>query len=406
MSLLNVRDVSLIARRRYYLIANAIIGGWIVAGVVITVLRQIGFDLSWWLSVHSITIGVIASAILVYTHHFAEALTRTASQSYGGRLWRLGLLQLCLIGLIVGNTGIEWGITATISALGIIGVLLAHLVILMMKLRRSLAGTFVVTVNYYVLAGLHLITAIVLVILASYDIGDYGKLIIVHSRLAVWGFAVLTVLGTVVTLLPTVARDSINATARNRMARALVVYCCGLYLMTAAIVLTWTWGAAIGAAIIIVAIVLITQPILATVLGQGNKLSVAAWGIIGGLLWLMGLIALDTYSFAINHDGRDLMLVIVLPLVFGGLVQLITSVLSHLLPVLIGGGAVVTQTQAVIMRTGFARLIVVNLGGVLLLFDQDFYGLLLVVPATMWTLGVLAISTVRQRKLVMEGKML
>lgn len=412
MSLLQMRDVSLRNRRRYYLIANSTIGGWLLTGIMVALLRVADFDLSWWLSVHTFTIGVVTSAIVIYSYHFAEALTRTASQSYRGRLWRLGLLQFFLIGLISSNTGIAWTTVTTISALGIIGVLLAQVVVLVRKLRGSLAGTFVHTINYYLLAALHLVVAIVIVIVANHEIGNYGQLIIIHSRLAVWGFAVLTVLGTVVTLLPTVAGNHITLVARNRMGRALVVYCGGLYLSAVALALSYPQVAAIGTAIIAVAIILIVQPILVTALAGHTALpkppllkttlSPAALGIISGLLWLIGLLGLDTYSFAINHDGRDLMLVIVVPLIFGGFVQLITSVLSYLLPVVIGGGTAVAATQSAIMRTGFIRLILLNLGGMLALLDQDFYGLLLVLPTTTWTIGVLGSCLYKQRKMVVQ----
>lgn len=403
MQLLNMRDVSHNARARYYLIANATVGGWMFIGMMVAVLRQFGVGFSWWLSVHTITIGVVATAILVYSYHFAEALTRTASQSYRGRFWRLGLLQLFLVGLIAAQTGIDWGTTATVSALGIIGVLVGHVVVLITKLRASLAGRFVVTVNYYLTAAGHLIVAIAVAIVANYEIGNYGQLIIIHSRLAVWGFAVLTVLGTVVTLLPTVAGYATNLVARNRMRRALVVYCGGLYLAITAVAITQVWVAAIGVATIGVAMILLIQPTLAMVLAGKQKLPTAAYGIIGGSLWLVGLLGLDTYSFSRNHDGRDFMLVILLPLVFGGFLQLITSVLSHLLPVVIGGGSAVAKTQAAIMRTGFARLVLFNLGGLSALLGHNALGLLLAVPASIWTILVIGINVYQQRKTLVKG---
>lgn len=377
----------------YFVAANLFIAGWIIAGVLIAILRTRQVDFSWWVSVHSFTIGVIATAILVYSQHFTEALTRNPSISNKAKTIRLVLLQLGLIGLIAGGAGNQWGVGADIAATTIIGVFIWQAFALIKKLRGSLAGSFVVTVPFYLVAASNLIIGVALAIMASHEIGDYTKLIIGHSRLLIWGFATLTVLGTVVTLLPTIAGGKISRVARSRMARGLVVYCLGLYEAIIAISFFDPKFAAIGIMAMWLAFALIFSPVLQAILSA--PINPASCGIIAGCLWLLGLLALDIFSFITHHDGRYFILIIVLPLIFGGFIQLITSVVSYLLPALF---RLHIDARKAMMRSGFARLVLINLGSIFALLGHEYLGLMLAIPSTLWTITVLIFSLTKYLK--------
>ncbi|NMB22563.1 MAG: beta-carotene 15,15'-monooxygenase, partial [Corynebacterium sp.] len=69
-------------------------------------------------------------------------------------------------------------------------------------------------------------------------------------------------------------------------------------------------------------------------------------------------------------DPRAGTLLLLPALLGGGLLQLVTGVLHHLLPTLVGGGPEKVRTaRAATDRAGGARLTLINLGGLLTLLD-------------------------------------
>ena len=368
---MRIHDVSLAARGRWHTLSAALIGLWIFTGLGLLIAASLGAPVVWWDIIHPFTIGALTTAIIVFSTHFTEALTRTAGGDYRGVGSRVGLVQLGLILLLIDRAGYDWGPLADAASALIIAALTWHLWFIARRLRGSLSGSFAVTVPFYIAASVFMIVSVVLVILSGNGVGEYSLLVGAHSRGMIWGFAWLTVIGTVVTLLPTLSATAISPTARARCTRALIVHCVGLALAMALYAVGLTRAAGVAQLLVVLAAVLIIQPVLATVMGRSPRLTTATVAVIAGLLWVLALCAGDAISAAVGAYPRTITLVLLPAFLGAGLLQLVTGVLHHLLPILTGARPNTTE------RTGYARLLLINLGGVLTLLGATVAGLIM-----------------------------
>lgn len=152
MSTLAVSDVSLRARGRWHTTAGAVIAFWLVVGIAATLGYHLGLGVTWWDVIHPFTIGALTTAILVYSTHFAEALTRTATVGYRGVGLRVAIVNLAMLGLLIDRAGYDWGPLADASATAVITALIWQIAVVVKRLRGSLAGQFAVTVPFYLAA--------------------------------------------------------------------------------------------------------------------------------------------------------------------------------------------------------------------------------------------------------------
>ena len=368
---MRIHDVSLAARGRWHTLSAAIIGLWIFIGLGVLIAASLGAPVVWWDIIHPFTIGALTTAIIVFSTHFTEALTRTAGGDYRGVGSRVGLVQLGLILLLIDRAGYDWGPLADAASILIIAALTWHLWFVALRLRGSLSGSFAVTVPFYIAAAVFMIASVVLVILSGNGVGEYSLLVGAHSRGMIWGFAWLTVIGTVVTLLPTLSATAISPTARARCTRALIVHCVGLSLAMALYAVGLTRVAGVAQLLVVLAAVLVIQPVLATVMGRSPRLTTATVAVIAGLLWMLALCAGDAISAAVGAYPRTITLVLLPAFLGAGLLQLVTGVLHHLLPILTGARPDTTE------RTGYARLLLINVGGLLTLLGATVAGLIM-----------------------------
>lgn len=368
---MRIHDVSLAARGRWHTLSAAIIGLWIFIGLGVLIAASLGAPVVWWDIIHPFTIGALTTAIIVFSTHFTEALTRTAGGDYRGVGSRVGLVQLGLILLLIDRAGYDWGPLADAASALIIAALTWHLWFIARRLRGSLSGSFAVTVPFYIAAAVFMIVSVVLVILSGNGVGEYSLLVGAHSRGMIWGFAWLTVIGTVVTLLPTLSATAISPTARARCTRALIVHCVGLALAMALYAVGLTRAAGVAQLLVVLAAVLIIQPVLATVMGRSPRLTTATVAVIAGLLWMLTLCAGDAISAAVGAYPRTITLILLPAFLGAGLLQLVTGVLHHLLPILTGARPDTTE------RTGYARLLLINVGGLLTLLGATVAGLIM-----------------------------
>ena len=367
MNNLTVSDLSLRSRGRWHTTAGAVIAFWLLVGAGLTVGYQFGVGVTWWDAIHPFTIGALTTAILVYSTHFAEALTRTATADYRGVALRVAIVNAALLGLLVDRAGYDWGPLADVSATAVILVMVWQIVVVARRLKGSLAGNFAVTVPFYLAAAGFLILAILFAILAT-RVGNYSDLIAAHSRATVWGFAWLTVVGTVVTLLPTLAGSRISETARERCTRALWVHAGALTVATllqAAGASTW---AGLAQLVMVVASLMVVQPVIGALFTAGSTWTTAAVSVVAGLLWLPAVATADAVILIGGGDPRASTLLLVPAFLGAGLLQLVTGVLHHLLPTLVGGGPhKVKRARAAADRAGGARLTLINLGALITL---------------------------------------
>lgn len=397
---MHIADVSLAARGRWHTIAASVIGFWVVVGVAINVAGNLGANVVWWELIHPFTIGAMTTAIIVYSTHFTEALTRMQARGYKSVAWRVALIQVGLVLLLVDRAGYDWGPLSDAASLLIIVTFFWHAWDIYRALKGSLAGSFAVTVPFYITAAVFLVASVVMVILAGNGVGNYSLLVAAHSRGMVWGFAWLTILGTVVTLLPTLSGTKIAPAARARCSRVLTVHCVGLALAVGLYAVGLTRAAGMAQLLVVLAAILIIQPILATVVAGNPQQTTAAVSVQAGLLWMLSLCAADAVCAVIGVYPRAVTLLLMPAFVGAGLMQLVTGVLHHLLPTLVGGGpAKVTLGRKVADYGGYARLVLINLGAMLCLLGADIAGLIMMGLGLITNILAIAVAVSKQKRL-------
>ncbi|WP_144311783.1 hypothetical protein [Corynebacterium imitans] len=276
-----------------------------------TALINVLADAPRWNIIHPLTLGVVTNAILTYSTHFADALTRTASRPLPVYV-RLAAVNLALVALL-------FDALPNLAAATAASALLWHGASIARKLRRGLPGPFATTAYCYVAAAAFFALAVAAAVQRD---------IAAHSRLAVWGFAWTTIAGTVITLLPTMTRRRASPTARKRLSYALAAHCIAL---PAAAALLGTPLATAALLVCALAWSYALQPVLASTLFD-TDLSAPALSVAAGVLWLLGAMYADAATLALGAERFPTNLLVFI--LAAGLAQIVAGALGHLLPVL------------------------------------------------------------------------
>lgn len=360
------------SRARWYLLINALVALWLVATAVVVLVHR-WVPAGGWLMVHLLLLGAVSTAILVWSQHFADALLRRPVP--GGRRFHGIRLLGHSAGVALVIAGIVTGAWSLVLAGGVlVGIVaIGHGVVIFLQSRGALANRFGPLVRYYLAACVALVVGVGIgVVMARVTLpeGLHDRLYPAHLALNLLGWIGLTVVGTVILLWPTVLHtrvsDGAGVTARRALwisVGGLVVICAGsladLRPLFAAGVLLYLAG---------VGIVLIDGVRQAR---ESDQWTFASWSIGAGFAWFLfctlafGVVVMQAASWADAASGLGWL---VGPFAAGFAAQVLVGALSHLLPVVLGGGPEVTKRTAFeLNRAALYRVGVVNLGIVLYL---------------------------------------
>jgi nitrite reductase (NO-forming) len=352
------------SRAGWHLRANAPAVAWLVALVVVVLIHRNVPD-SGWLMVHLLFLGAITNSILVWSWHFAQALLRGPTPGSRGMAWRLALLNVAVLAVVVSMTAGIWLLTLLGSIL-VGAVVAAHAVVLGLRARKALPSRFGATVWYYVAACLLLpVGAGVGAALASGLAGEaHARLLLVHLSVNVLGFVGLTVLGTLMTLLPTMLRTRVADGADSTARRGIFPLLAGVVLTAAGAAAGVTFLCTVGLLAYLGGVVYVCIPLAKAVRGKPpvnfpplSAIAALAWLAVS-LVWLAGLTA-TSGSWTALHRGIES----VAPVLAAGFAaQVLGAALSYLVPVVLGGGpARVRQRTAILDKAAVFRVVLTNL---------------------------------------------
>jgi len=184
---------------------------WLLATVAVAVVHPF-VPAPRWLMVHLLLLGAVTHSILVWSQHFADALLHT--QPLPGdarrRSTRLAVLNAGVLGVVTGVVADVWPVTA-VGAGAVTLAVADHGVTLVRQMRRALPARFGATVRYYVAAAALLPVGALLGVLMARGLGDpwHAQVVLAHETVNVLGWMGLTVVGTLVTLWPTMLRTRV-----------------------------------------------------------------------------------------------------------------------------------------------------------------------------------------------------
>jgi nitrite reductase (NO-forming) len=330
-----------------------------------------------WLAIHLLLLGAVSNAIVIWSAHFTAALLRSpAPARRRGEALRLAALNTGALAVVAGGAaGAAW--VGVVGAVLVFGAICAHLAWLIRRLRAALPGRFAVTVHYYLAAAVALLAGIpVGAWMLVVDDASRARLVLFHAHVNLLGWVTLTVLGTVLTLWPTILRTRIADGAVIAARTALPVAIAGLVLLAIGVLAWWPVLAVGGLALFAVAAVLVIRP--AAQAGRHRPpASFAAWSIAAAAGWLLVALAVDAASLA-TAAGPDQAAeefdVVLVPLLAGFAAQTLLGALTYLLPVVLGGGpAQVRAATERLERHGPQRVVTANAALALFLLPTPPY---------------------------------
>ncbi|MEU1836741.1 multicopper oxidase domain-containing protein [Micromonospora chersina] len=335
-----------------------------LAGLVVLGLAH-PFLPAWrWTAIHLLLLGAVSNAVLVWSAHFAAAVLRTpAPARRRADAARLGILNAGVLAVLAGGTADRPWLGVGGAAL-VFAAVAAHLAGLARRLRRALPARFTVTVHYYLAAAVALLAGVpVGAWMLVVDDALRPRLLLFHAHVNVLGWVTLTVLGTLLTLWPTVLRARMADGAVRAATVALPPAVAGLVLLGAGVLAWWRFVAAAGLLLFAVAALLALRPALAVARRRPPD-TFAGWSLAAASGWLLVALAVDAVTLlsAAGPDAAaDRFDAVLLPLLVGFVAQVLVGSLSHLLPMALGGGpGPVRRRTALLQRHGAQRVVTAN----------------------------------------------
>ena len=354
-------------RTRWHLGANTPVAAWLAGLLAVALLRRY-IPESPWLLVHLLLLGAVTNAIFVWSSHFADALLRRRATA-GSRRWqgaRMVALNVGVLTVVAGMVDSVWILTLA-GSLIVGAAAAAHGAALARQARAALPSRFGATVGYYIYASLALPIGAGFGAVLARDPPEpwHGRLVVAHVALNLLGWVGLTVMGTLVTLWPTMLRTRIAAGAERVARQALPILVCSVLIAAAGALAGLQALAAAGVAGYLGGVLWATRP-LATVARAKAPSAYATWSVMAALIWLMAsLLGLFTVlvTSATWELVTDCLWLLIIPMAAGFAAQVLLGALSFLVPVVLGGGPnILRGTQARMDRGNVLRVVLVNAG--------------------------------------------
>ncbi|GAB3274700.1 multicopper oxidase domain-containing protein [Sinomonas notoginsengisoli] len=346
--------------------ANAPTLAWLAAIAVLAGIHR-GIPASGWLLTHLALLGAATNAILVYSWHFAEALLRLPVPSRKSLAARIVLLNAGAAAAMAGVVTAVW--PAAVIGAAAVGVAAGWQgIALLLRLRRALPSRFASTLRYYLAACALLpfgaAAGALLALPGADDGGDlHPRLLLAHESINVLGWVGLSVLGTLVTLLPTMLRTRAHETAEPTARRALWILLAGVAAAAGGALAGNRLVVAAGALVYLGGVLVSAVP-LALAVRSRPPVAFAPLSAVASLLWLTGALVRLVWLCATAPDWEALHLALgdLTPTLAAGFAaQVLLGALSYLLPVVLGGGPSVVRRRTDMLDAGaWFRVVLAN----------------------------------------------
>lgn len=351
--------------RGFWPVRDLPVVGWLLAAVAVA-LAHPWVPEARWLLLHLLLLGAAGHAILVWSRYFADTLLRGPATPRREQSIRLVTFDLGAVAVTVG-VGTDWWPLVLAGASAVALAVTWHVASLAGGLRGRFRSRFAPTVHYYLAAGALLPVGAALGVWLARGLTDPldARVRIAHAGINVLGWVGLTVLGTLVTLWPTMLRTRLAEGAERASRAALPVLVAGIGLVAAA---AWTDQprvVAIGLATYLVGVLVLARPMV-DVARVKPPASFPTWSVGAGVLWLVAMLSLVAVRVAIGGRWDDVSGALheAAPFLAAGFVaQVLLGALSYLVPVVLGGGpAAVRAANRALDSAGALRVALVNVG--------------------------------------------
>ncbi|MGK2309872.1 multicopper oxidase domain-containing protein [Cutibacterium sp. V947] len=356
-------------KRNWHRKASRPVSGWLAALLIVAITSP-WIPQSRWLLVHMVTLGVATTSIMVWGQYFTEAILHNSLTDTDRRRQVLRI-RLLTVGIIVTCMGMvatwPW---VTVGGAVVVGCVLTwYAFALARQVGHALPGRFASTVWFYCAAASVLPLGAALGAIMAFSPTEpwRTRLLVAHQALNLLGFVGLTVVGTLVTLWPTVLRTKMQP-SQDRHGKI------ALYIMLGAVVVTTTgalaglwWLAALGVTAHIVGICIVLGDLVACAIHKPPR-DFPGFTMGAAICWMLVWLVWLTWKLAVNGTGllADDIFTLSVPVIVGFLLQLLVGAMSYLMPMVMGGGPkIVRATNAKMHAFGSLRATITNAGLVL-----------------------------------------
>ncbi|MFW0179722.1 hypothetical protein [Rothia sp. P7208] len=344
-----------------------------------------------WLVVHIVTLGLITTSIMVWSQHFTEALLKNRLPD-SARLWQVRRIYTLTVAIFVIIAGMLNNIFAlTFMGSLAVGIVLAcHGFSLLWQLKKALPARFRSTVYFYIVAAWTLPLGAVCGALLTYPPVIhrwYAQLLLAHEAINILGFVGITVVGTLMTLWPTMLRTRMHpqAVRLSLVALAMMSWSVLVILLGAFIGAYYVSGA--GFVLYAVAIGLVLVLMVQTCAAK-KPVDYSTGSVLCAVFWLFIAVVVASFLVLNASSFADVNMRVLTPIfVAGFLLQVLLGSMTYLFPVQIGGGpSAVRSANAIFNRYAWVRISVINLA---LLVSVGFEYVERPLPPLTASLGVL-----------------
>jgi nitrite reductase (NO-forming) len=351
--------------RGFWPIRDLPVVGWLLAAVVVALVHR------WvpeprWLLLHLLLLGAAGHAILVWSRYFADTLLRAPATPRREQSIRLVAFDLGAVAVTVG-VGSDLWLLVLLGATGVALAVVGHVVSLARGLRGRFRSRFAPTVHYYLAAGALLPVGASLGVWLARGLADPldARVRIAHAGVNVLGWVGLTVLGTLVTLWPTMLRTRLAEGAEKASRVALPVLVAGIGLVAAAAWADQPRVVAAGLLTYLVGVAILARPMVDAARAKPPA-GFPTWSVGAGVLWLVLMLAVVAVRVAVGGEWDDVSRSLheAAPYLAAGFVaQVLLGALSYLVPVVLGGGpAAVRAANGALDSAGALRVALANVG--------------------------------------------
>lgn len=354
-------------RRGFWPLRDVPVLFWLTAAVV-AIATQPWHVVPRWLMIHLLLLGALTHSIFIWSQFFTDGAlkTRLRPLDHRARATRLVLLNLS-VGVVVAGVLIQSWPVIVIASTAIAATVTWHGLSLGAQIRSSSGRRFVTTARYYVSAAALLPVGIGFGVALSHGLGDTARnrVWLAHVTINVLGWIGLTIIGTLLTLWPTMLRTQIIANAERSTQRALPIFLLSIVVVTLGCLLGERNLAAAGIIGYLLGLGLVGKPFVLAARKKPPQ-PFATWSVLGAMCWFVAcltgvlVIVVVTSSPPVVAERLAHLFPFV---VVGTAAQILLGALTYLVPMSLGGGPSAVRAASKEMdRLGAFRFTLVNAG--------------------------------------------
>ncbi len=373
------KNTLLLGRADWHMRANAVVIFYLIAALLFGVFQKTseGGEPTW-LTVHLLLLGAVTNAIVTWSDHFVSALLWARSQNRTRQMTIISLLNLGIVGVLF-SVSKHVHVLLILSALLMAGAIVYYLRGIATLLKHSLNKRFKGVVAFYQLAALMILVGITLGVIDTFKSDEdiwQSRITLAHLHANLLGWVGLTIIGTLVTLWPTVLRTQMHEKAIAKAKLGLKFLVAGIFGSILGSLINQPFILAMSIAIYLVGSIITLAPaglLLRRRLPDRSSSWMMFSGAMGLALLLIGEIVLvleyRTSEKILTSIEAHLLLIFtlwVLPILLGAL--------TYLLPVVLGRGPASNRALESTLNSGWRwRIFLLPLSSAFQIFSPRFH---------------------------------